>query len=194
MKKLSARCGFTLPELMTTIAIISILIAIGTPVIQHTLPTIRLRSSAHNIYSTLMLAKAEAMRLGSTVAVRFYNVPNATPPNIIRAFVDDGAGGGIAGDGTINGGERLLTTSFLPDRIIYDQITFINSALIYTPRGIPVRPGGGGGALGAGRVTLCIEARAGGCMGNANGPRYRRTISVSTAGRVQMAEVENRNF
>lgn len=172
--------GFTLTELMIVVAILSITSAILAPVIINSLPTMRIRDAARDIYSAMMQAKTEAIRRGENVTILFNS-----PGDSYIVFLDNGAGaGGLANDEVRNGAEPILvTTTLLPDRVNFnpnlivsgvsfvDGVSFVNNAAVFSPRGIPI---GAGGGLGGGRVGLLATTGS------------WRNIIISTAGRISI--------
>lgn len=177
----SRQCGFTLVEIMIVVAILILIGAIATPILLNFLPNMRLRSAARDVYSAMMEAKTEAIQRGVNVTVLFNS-----PGNSYIVFIDDGAGGGVAGNGIIdNLAEQTITTvPTLPDRVTFDPtvggdgVTFAINALVFSSQGIPVIAGAGGG-LGGGIVGL----RATDSLGNTT---RQRTITVATAGQISM--------
>jgi type IV fimbrial biogenesis protein FimT len=69
--------GFTLMELMVTIAVIAILASLAVPNIIGWLPNYRLRSGAEDIQSTLQLARITAIKRNATATVSF-DIANET--------------------------------------------------------------------------------------------------------------------
>jgi type IV fimbrial biogenesis protein FimT len=69
MKKHSIKKGFTLIELMVTIAIIAILMAIALPSFQDTIARSKLETEANNILRDLNFARTEAIKRGSSVSL-----------------------------------------------------------------------------------------------------------------------------
>lgn len=61
--------GFTLIELMVTISVLAILVTIGMPNLQRFIQNSRLQSQSASLVGDLNYARAEAVRLGSPVAV-----------------------------------------------------------------------------------------------------------------------------
>ena len=62
MTPLTNKKGFTLVEVMVVVAILGIIAAIGTTGVIRSLPTMRLKSAARDIFSASMQAKAEALQ------------------------------------------------------------------------------------------------------------------------------------
>jgi prepilin-type N-terminal cleavage/methylation domain-containing protein len=77
MKIMRKNSGFTLTELMVTIAIIAILASLAIPNFIAWLPNYRLRSGAEDVQSTLQLARITAIKENATVKVEF-NTANET--------------------------------------------------------------------------------------------------------------------
>jgi type IV fimbrial biogenesis protein FimT len=61
--------GFTLMELMITVAIVGTLAAFAIPAVQDYLATGRLRSAASDLYSSLLQARSEAIKLRALATV-----------------------------------------------------------------------------------------------------------------------------
>lgn len=62
--------GFTLIELMITVAIMSIMLTVGLPSFQSIIASSRLTSSANAMVSALQLARFEALKQHKTVTIR----------------------------------------------------------------------------------------------------------------------------
>ena len=69
--------GFTLTELMVTIAVIAILASLAVPNFIGWLPNYKLRSGAEDIQSTLQLARITAIKRNATATVSF-DIANET--------------------------------------------------------------------------------------------------------------------
>ncbi|MFP5344533.1 MAG: GspH/FimT family pseudopilin, partial [Gammaproteobacteria bacterium] len=63
--------GFTLVELMVSVAVLAILLAIGIPAFQSTLDKRRLTGAAEQLYADLQFARSEAIRQNKRVTVYF---------------------------------------------------------------------------------------------------------------------------
>jgi type IV fimbrial biogenesis protein FimT len=81
------RCGFTLIELMVTLALVAILAALAGPSIDLLARRVRLDSDTERFQSTLSYARSEAVKRSTTVSV----VPSAGGfSGGWRVFTDDG--------------------------------------------------------------------------------------------------------
>ena len=77
MKIMHKNSGFTLTELMVTIAIVAILASLAIPNFIAWLPNYRLRSGAEEIQSTLQFARITAIKRNATATVAF-DIANET--------------------------------------------------------------------------------------------------------------------
>lgn len=64
-----ATLGFTLVELMVTVAVLAILMALATPSFREILAAQRVRATAYSIVSDLVLARSEAIKRGADVTL-----------------------------------------------------------------------------------------------------------------------------
>lgn len=78
IREMRLRCGgFTLIEMIVTVAILSILLAIAAPSFQTLLANMRLRSTAESLMAGLQLARTEALRRNTSVSFWMVNNLNA---------------------------------------------------------------------------------------------------------------------
>ena len=116
--------GFTITELMVTIAVIAILASLAIPNFIAWLPNYRLRSGAEEIQSTLQFARLTAIKRNATTKVSF-DTANET----YRAFV---VGGQTIRGGRMPAGIDIDSTDFGGDSVEF------NSRGIATPAGTAV--------------------------------------------------------
>jgi len=80
--------GFTLVELMTVIAILSVLAAVAYPLINASLPKYRLRAAARELVIDFKRAKVEAIKRHQNVLIEF-KPPSGTDGGSYELCVDD---------------------------------------------------------------------------------------------------------
>lgn len=113
--------GFSLVELITTVAVLSIVSVVSYPAIQSMKNKAKVRGEIREMVGSLMKAKVEAIKGNRYVVVQFTD-------GGYTAFVDDGANGGTAKDWICQSGERefvrhanidniKLSTNFPSDRM-----------------------------------------------------------------------------
>ena len=68
------RHGFSLPELLITVAILSILGSVAVPLFLRIVPNMHLREGAREVYSAMQRAKLEAVKRNTPVTVAFATV------------------------------------------------------------------------------------------------------------------------
>ena len=88
MRAISPRNGFSLVEMLTVLAIITILTAASTSAFFKMKASLDLSSGAQMVVSELSLARQTALTLNQTVEVRFYQFPdrNGTGTQQIQAL------------------------------------------------------------------------------------------------------------
>jgi prepilin-type N-terminal cleavage/methylation domain-containing protein len=131
-------CGVTLLELMTVLAIIAIAAGIAVPNLISWRKNLQLRSETDRLFRLVYHARARAAKERRTVVVAF-----DTDRNAFSAFVDDGTGGGTAGDERCNGAERVLQRGTLTDSVNMYKASFSGGVprLTFNPMGLPNRFG-----------------------------------------------------
>jgi len=104
--------GFTITELMVTIAVIAILASLAIPNFIAWLPNYRLRSGAEEIQSTLQFARITAIKRNATATVAF-DIANET----YRASV----GGEAIRGGRMPAGIDINSTTFGGTSVQFDS-------------------------------------------------------------------------
>ena len=173
--------GFTLVEIITVVAIVAILAAIGTTTLLNHLPNMRLKSATRDIYSVMMRAKTEAIRLGENVTVLFNSPGDSFIMYLDRQPAPAGATANDDNNAVDLGETILLAATQLPSRVSYDPVVvgadgladgvrFANNSLVFSMRGVP---------LGLGTVGLHATDSLGNTI-------RQRTVDVSIAGRINI--------
>lgn len=122
--------GFTLIELMVTLSIMAILMAIALPNFQSFIQNSRMTTQANNFITALMLARSEAVKRGSTVTVCSSTNGMACSglsnwENGWLVFVDaDGDGVVDAGDLPVQAGQPLAGGNTLKSGRAATRVTY----------------------------------------------------------------------
>ncbi len=164
----SLNSGFSLGELMTVIAVMAILTAFSLPNIISWRISRQIDAAAGDLQSTMVRARAGSVKRNVDVVVAF-----TAASGTYEAFVDNGQGGGTAGDKIRNGGERLVTSGQMPSGVQIYDVSFSGGApwIRFNSRGFPNGLGG----------HVYIRNRQG---------RYRGIV-VNTTGRCRIVNSRN---
>jgi type IV fimbrial biogenesis protein FimT len=154
--------GFTLIELMVTVAILAIALGIAVPNLQEFAHRNRLVATTNNMASALALARSEAVKRASRVTVA-----SADWTDGWQVFVDTGT----AGDPS-DAGDTVLRV-YQPNANGAAAITLDGSGSGYVSY-LPAGVSDVNGSSGSGDFELCIEGNA-------------RVISINNTGRVSTA-------
>jgi len=127
--------GFSLVELITTVAVIATLSLVSYPALDSWKHKEKMRGEIRHLVSTLMNARVEAIKENRYVVVQFTVAG-------YKAFVDDGANGGTAKDWICQPGERefvhhtnmdglVLSSNFPSDRMRFKGRVGIRAGSVY---------------------------------------------------------------
>ena len=164
--------GLTLVELLVTLAIAAILLAVGVPALQSFITNNQLATSANQLIAALNLARAEAVRCATQVGVDFTAGAGSNASWIVHGC--PGAGG--------------APTTLRNDKLSDPQLTLAVSApaagnsLVFDSLGRLV-----GVAPGAPQYGL-IVCRNGALA--AGGVSTSRAVLVATTGRIKVAQTD----
>jgi type IV fimbrial biogenesis protein FimT len=132
-KRVIFQSGFTLIEVMVVIAIVSIVSTVAISNISDSLPGFRLRSAVRDIVSCLQEVKMRAVKENADTYI-FFDVTN----NEYKAWVDNGAGGGVAGNGLHESDETYFNEVTLTTGIeFYQNTSFSSNTFGFNSRGLP---------------------------------------------------------
>ncbi|MCG9695996.1 GspH/FimT family pseudopilin [Shewanella sp. Isolate11] len=131
--------GFTLVELMVTIAVAAILLAIGVPSLTSIYESVRVNNNIEKINNILAFARNQAISYGATVNVCAYASATSCGTNWgngIRVFITDADGAdhelraidGFNSNDAVKGPTATLTFSS-------EGLSPSNGSFIYCPRG-----------------------------------------------------------
>lgn len=162
MKRLKNDSGFTLTEMMIVVAVIAVGAAVGAFTFRAMMPDLRLKAAVRDLKSDLNSAKLLAVRNNTLVSVAF----NPAADQYI-VFQDDGAGGGVDGNGVQDGTETLFKTVNMPRNVdLINSVFGAGTFAQFNSRGLS--------NVLAGRVSMT------------NTKNDFRGVSVSTVGKVQI--------
>ncbi len=155
VRAMNRQCGFTLIELMITLAIVAIVLAIGVPSFQGMMRNNRAAAHMNEFTSALNLARSEAVKRGVNVGI----VPNTGGwAQGWTVFVD------TDGSGSLNGAEVTLRVY---DRLEGNPTMTGAASIFYLPSGAIA----GGGTQ---QISYVLDSAD---------PATRRLICVNPVGR-----------
>ena len=139
--------GFTLMELMTTIAVFSILAMIAIPTFMSWLPEMRLNGAARQVMGDLMAARMKAVKLNQRTKVYF---DNSSQYRICDDADNDGTVDNPEGDNV----HRNIQTN-------YHDVSFSSTAdPVFSPRGTATNKTITlGNSSGSKSITISIAGR-----------------------------------
>ncbi len=163
--------GFTLVELMITVAVLGIILSVAVPELRNSIDKNRFNGAVIDMLGALREARSRAVEKNSAIVFKV-----DTLNNTYQAFIDDGAGSsdgdanGIpddAGNNSLDAGEQVFVSGDLPDKVKFTSASFGGSTHFhFDGRGFPLNDGNG---LTNGLVAL-------------NGPTGTATIQLIASG------------
>jgi len=116
------RNGFTLIELMVTISVAAILLALAAPSFQSLMISNRITAQTNDLVSDLAFARSEAIKRGATVTVCFANSATSCGAGTDwtqgwMVFVDTGTAGNATGDTILRLHEALRGNNTLTSSV-----------------------------------------------------------------------------
>lgn len=155
--------GFTLIELMVTIVVAGVLLAVAVPQFESTINSNRLAGAANELLTSLQTARMEAMRFNHRTTLCLSRNPTSTTPTCAPANADDATGFITYVDKNGNdlyntGTDQLLRQSTLPP-----NVRILPSASLATANGSQVTFRADGFArsppnndMTTGRIDVCL--------------------------------------
>ncbi len=129
--------GFTLIELMVTVAIVAILVVVGIPNLRDAMIRSRLSGQIQEFYGTLSLARSEAIKRGAFITICKSSNGTGCTGNWSDGwivFVDPNANGAVDGGETIlrvfpalPSGDSLNANNNFTNYIAYDRFGMANN-------------------------------------------------------------------
>ena len=133
--------GFSAIELMVAVAIIAVTAALAAPDIIEWGSNQRLKSASRDVLSNLQKARIEAVKRNTNQVVISFTAGVYDPAGEVgsyRIFVDNGAGGGTAGNFVRDGTESILVQETMPRNVSLYSANFGGLPVtIFSPNGLP---------------------------------------------------------
>ncbi|MFH1490187.1 MAG: GspH/FimT family pseudopilin [Pseudomonadota bacterium] len=126
-KSVRRRSGFTMVEVLVTIAVIGIAASVAIPAFSVWMANYRLKDGTRSLISAIQLARLTAIKENRSIEIWFWNA-NET----YKAFVDDD------GDKTWDVGERVIIEGTMPEGvdIVSCMITNTGNQTMFNNRGM----------------------------------------------------------
>ncbi|MFC5569446.1 GspH/FimT family pseudopilin [Lysobacter yangpyeongensis] len=172
----SAVRGFTLIELMVTLAVVAILAAAATPAMQSLVNGNRLRSAANETVASLQSARLEAIRVNRRTVACLSVDPNAAIPSCAAA----GATGWIVfqdadRDGQYDVAERLVRRATVAGNVQLLGSTAFAGRVTFNSDGMARDAGGN-----------LLNAAVGACLPILHPQENERDISIGAGSRIRV--------
>lgn len=128
------RSGFTLIELMVCIAVAAVVSAIAIPNLIGWRSGYELSAALRDAKSSFQNARGRAVKENANVVLLF---DTAGDGRRCVAFLDNGAGGGLADNWIQDGSERTVADITTPAGVQITNITFAGNQTRFRPNGLP---------------------------------------------------------
>lgn len=130
--------GFTLLELMVTVAVVAIIVTVGIPSFQAMIDRNRLRAVTEAFFVDLNYARSESIKQNRTVAVYFSSTSTSWCYGIDDNIVTACDCATAPANCTVNGLRKVVSNTDYPG-VILNLIEFTNNVVGFDPRrGLPV--------------------------------------------------------
>jgi len=178
--------GMSLVEIMLTITILAILLAMAAPSVTSIVQNSRIRSQAGDMMANLAIARAEAVKRGVYVSLCPSSNWNVTPPSCTTGALTTSWNQGYIvfadanKDGNVDPGDTLIAVvePFPGSALGTPPNAFTSSGFTNTPVNVlQFRPSGAANLPANGTFALC-DTRSG---------PWGRTITISPTGRATSA-------
>lgn len=174
--------GFTIVELMFTVMVAAVLLAIGVPNFREFLQNGRMVSAANDFLSDVNLARSESVKRRVPVTLcKSSDGASCSTSNSVAlrrwiVFVDDANSAAVSandGNGSVESGETVLR-----DRSIAESVTpsAVGNRIVFRPNGFPTVDA----TNGLTRILMCDKR---GSDVSTGGDSAARGITVSATGR-----------
>jgi prepilin-type N-terminal cleavage/methylation domain-containing protein len=121
--------GFTLIEVAVVLVLILVLVGAAIPKASSYIQSYNYSSDIRTMISVINKARSKSIQTGAPTAISFQannGVGDASRARYV-AFVDNGEGGGTAGDGIQNGEEKIFADVLMHGAVVIGPINFNNA-------------------------------------------------------------------
>ena len=173
MSPIRSNTGFTLIEMIATVAVLAVLVAVGIPSFQETIDKRRLTGAAEQLQADLQYARSEAIKRNGNVFVTFTGSGTTWCYAISTAICDCSAASCL-----LDGVEKEVNQTGFRNVSVSQDIT--GSNLYFEPRRGIVKKDGAATNVNIGTGTITLKSNSG-----ASNEKDLQ-IAVGTMGRVKI--------